>query len=455
MKTIKQSYRCNECGGLSAKWAGQCPDCGAWNTLVEDAAAAVAVKNERFANYSGEAKTAKLTGVVAEPAQRMSSGFGELDRVLGGGLVNGMVVLIGGDPGIGKSTLLLQVMVHVSVDQPVLYVTGEESIQQLALRADRLGLKADNVMVLSEPCVETVLAVARADAPSVMVVDSIQTCFSSVLQSAPGSVSQVRECAAQLVRFAKQNQTVMFIVGHMTKDGAIAGPRVLEHMVDTVLSFEGDGNSMYRMIRASKNRFGSVNELGVFAMLDAGLKEVMNPSAIFLTRHDELVAGSTVLSTLEGSRPMLVEVQALVEQSHAGGTRRVCVGLDSARLPMLLAVIQRHIGISMHDSDIFVNVVGGMKVLEPGADLAVIVAMLSSVRDDPLPPDLIVFGEVGLVGEIRPVKGGLERLSEAAKLGFKRAIVAKQNVPKKPISGIQVSAVTHVKELVDWFSNHE
>lgn len=451
---IKKTYRCNECGGSSTKWAGQCPDCEAWNSLVEETnAVATQQKSPRFANYSGEAKAAKLTAVVAETVVRLSSGFGELDRVLGGGLVPGMVVLIGGDPGIGKSTLLLQVMAHLSVAESVLYVTGEESIQQISLRAERLGVKADNVTVLSEPCLESVLAVASSDQPSVMVVDSIQTCFSTLLQAAPGSVSQVRECAAQLVRFAKQTQTVMFLVGHMTKDGAIAGPRVLEHMVDTVLSFEGDGNSLYRMIRASKNRFGSVNELGVFAMMDAGLKEVLNPSAIFLTRHDKKVSGSVVLATLEGSRPMLVEVQALVEQSHANGARRVCVGLDSTRLPMLLAVVQRHAGLVMHDQDIFVNVVGGMKVTEPGADLAVILAIISSFKDVTLPHDLVVFGEVGLVGEIRPVKGGVERLSEAAKLGFKKAIVAKQNSPKKPIKGLAVSPVAHIQDLMELVSN--
>lgn len=450
MAKTKTQYACSACGADFPKWQGQCTECGEWNTLQEVQIEAASAKSSRFGGYAGTAATVcALDAVEAVEESRIATGLDELDRVLGGGLVGGSVVLIGGDPGIGKSTVLLQTLAALGAQQKLqpLYVTGEESPQQVSLRAQRLGLDVGNVQLLTETQIERILHLAQSVKPKVMVIDSIQTAHTDVLQSAPGSVGQVRESAAQLVRFAKQTDTAVFLVGHVTKEGALAGPRVLEHMVDTVLYFEGDSSSRYRVIRAVKNRFGAVNELGVFAMTDKGLREVKNPSAIFLSRHDEMVAGSVIMVTREGSRPMLVEVQALVDTSHMPNPRRVTLGLDQNRLAMLLAVLHRHGGVVTYDQDVFVNVVGGVRLQETGADLAVLLAILSSLRNHPLPHDLVVFGEVGLAGEIRPVPNGVERLHEAAKHGFKQAIVPKQNAPKE--NSIPELQVTAVARLVD------
>ncbi|MEJ2650493.1 MAG: DNA repair protein RadA [Gammaproteobacteria bacterium] len=454
MAKPKTIYRCNECGAEAPKWAGQCPECGAWNTLVEGVAPVT--PRGRAARMSGYAGLALGEAVVrslaeVEPSRdiRVPTGLGELDRVLGGGLVLGSVVLIGGDPGVGKSTLLLQTLATLSAELPALYVTGEESLEQVSLRARRMHLPAGSLRLLADTQVEPILVHAAQERPRVMVIDSIQTLFTEFLQSAPGSVAQVRESAAQLVRFAKQSGTALFLVGHVTKEGTLAGPRVLEHMVDTVLYFEGDTGTPFRVVRAIKNRFGAVNELGVFAMGDRGLKEVSNPSAIFLSRHDQAVAGSVIMVTREGTRPLLVEVQILVAESHLSNPRRVTVGLDQNRLSMLLAVLQRHAGIAMYDQDVFVNVVGGVRITETGADLAVLLAALSSLRDRPLPGDLVVFGEVGLAGEIRPVQGGVDRLREAAKHGYKRAIVPQGNAPKQPVADMEVVAVRRLSEAVE------
>lgn len=449
MARAKMLYNCTACGGQSPKWAGQCPDCGAWNTLVETAA--VAAPSGRFAGYAGEAggRVQRLVEVMPGSERRTATGLQELDRVLGGGLVAGSVVLIGGDPGIGKSTLLLQALASLSAGLQALYVTGEESPEQVSMRARRLGVAADEVRLLAETSVERILEQARAESPQVMVIDSIQTLFTTVLQSAPGSVAQVRESAAQLVRFAKHTGMALLLVGHVTKEGTLAGPRVLEHMVDTVLYFEGDPGGRYRVVRAIKNRYGAVNELGVFAMTDKGLKEVRNPSSIFLSRHEQPVAGSVIMVTMEGTRPLLVEVQALVDDSQLSNPRRVTLGLEQNRLAMLLAVQHRHGGIAMSDQDVFVNVVGGVRVNETAADLAVLLAVLSSFRDRCLPNDLVVFGEVGLAGEIRPVPNGQERLREAAKLGFRRALVPAANAPKKRLEGLQVTPVMRFADVLD------
>ena len=447
----KVAYSCTECGSQQPKWAGQCPDCGAWNSLVEVAVAAAGARASRFSTYPGEAaegRVQSLAEVAPDDVARLPTGVGEFDRVLGGGLVPGSVVLIGGDPGIGKSTLLLQTLVRLAERFKVLYVTGEESLQQVSLRAHRLGLPMTDTRLLAETRVDAMIATAQRERPKVAVVDSIQTVYTDVLQSAPGSVAQVRESAAQLVRFAKQTDTCVFLVGHVTKEGTIAGPRVLEHMVDTVLYFEGDGGNRYRVVRAIKNRFGAVNELGVFAMTDKGLREVTNPSAIFLSGHSEPVPGSVIMVTLEGSRPMLVEVQALVDESHLSNPRRVTLGLEHNRLAMLLAVLHRHGGVATYDQDVFANVVGGVRVTETGVDLAVLMAVMSSLRNRPLPKELVVFGEVGLAGEIRPVSNGQDRLHEAAKHGFKRAIVPKANAPKKPMQGLDVVAVGRLDEAL-------
>ncbi|MDR6233650.1 DNA repair protein RadA [Pseudomonas oryzihabitans] len=449
MAKAKRLYGCTECGATFPKWAGQCGECGAWNTLVETIVETSAVPSGR-AGWAGQQATIKtLAEVSVEETPRFTTDSTELDRVLGGGLVDGSVVLIGGDPGIGKSTILLQTLCHLAVRMPALYVTGEESQQQVAMRARRLGLPEDKLKVMTETCIESIVATARQEKPRVMVIDSIQTIFTEQLQSAPGGVAQVRESAALLVRFAKQTGTAIFLVGHVTKEGALAGPRVLEHMVDTVLYFEGESDGRLRMLRAVKNRFGAVNELGVFGMTDKGLKEVSNPSAIFLNRAQEAVAGSVVMATWEGSRPMLVEVQALVDTSHLANPRRVTVGLDQNRLAMLLAVLHRHGSIPTYDQDVFINVVGGVKVLETAVDLALMSAVISSLRDRALPHDLLVFGEIGLSGEIRPVPSGQERLKEAAKHGFKRAIVPKGNAPKDPPPGLQVVAVTRLEQALD------
>ncbi len=458
MAKTKAVYQCSECGAQSPKWAGQCSDCGAWNSLTEVLALAPAgAKAARFAGYAGEsaAPVQRLSEVRPGAEARMSSGIAELDRVLGGGLVGGSVVLIGGDPGIGKSTLLLQALAAFDPAVGALYVSGEESPEQVALRAQRLGLAADALRLLADTSVERIIAQARAEAPQVMVIDSIQTLYTELLQSAPGSVAQVRESAAQLVRFAKQTGTALFLVGHVTKEGTLAGPRVLEHMVDTVLYFEGEPGERYRVVRAIKNRFGAVNELGVFAMTDGGLKEVRNPSSIFLSRHQQPVAGSVILVTMEGTRPLLVEVQALVDDSQLSNPRRVTVGLEQNRLAMLLAVQHRHGGVFMSDQDVFVNVVGGVRVSETAADLAVLLAVLSSFRDRSVPHDLIVFGEVGLAGEIRPVPNGQQRLREAAKLGFKRALIPAANAPRGRIEGMEISAVSRYAEALEWFATQD
>jgi DNA repair protein RadA/Sms len=426
-------------------------DCGEWNTMMESIPQAKDNRAGFTPSISSDIRIQTLDEVQLETEERTKTGIGELDRVLGGGLVHGSVTLIGGDPGIGKSTLLTQTMAALAGSLPCLYVTGEESLQQVSLRARRLGLGDRELNLLSATCVENIIALSAKQKPRVMVIDSIQTIYTETLSSAPGAVSQVRESAAQLVRFAKQTGTALFLVGHVTKEGTLAGPRVLEHMVDTVLYFEGDSGERYRMIRAVKNRFGAVNELGVFAMTDSGLKPVSNPSAIFLSRHDEPVPGSIITVIREGSRPLLIEVQALVDESHSSNPRRICLGLDANRLNMLLAVMHRHGGIALFDQDVFVNVVGGVRVTETGADTALLLAALSSFRNRPLPTDLITFGEIGLAGEIRPVPNGQERLREAAKHGFKHAIVPKANMPKKTeaIAGLDITPVQRVSELVD------
>ena len=450
MAKAKRMYGCTGCGATFPKWAGQCAACGTWNTLVETLIEAELPAKSARAGWAGDQTELKtLAQVSVEEIPRFSTQSAELDRVLGGGLVDGSVVLIGGDPGIGKSTILLQTLCNMAKTIPALYVTGEESQQQVAMRARRLDLPQDKLKVMTETCIETILTVARREKPRVMVIDSIQTIFTDQLQSAPGGVSQVRESAALLVRYAKQSGTAIFLVGHVTKDGSLAGPRVLEHMVDTVLYFEGESDGRLRMLRAVKNRFGAVNELGVFGMTDRGLKEVSNPSAIFLNRAQEAVSGSVVMATWEGSRPMLIEVQALVDSSHLGNPRRVTVGLDQNRLAMLLAVLHRHGGIPTHDQDVFLNVVGGVKVLETASDLALMAAIISSLRNRPLEHGLLVFGEIGLSGEIRPVPSGQERLKEAAKHGFKRAIVPKANAPREALPGLQVVAVTRLEEALD------
>ena len=457
MARSKVLYQCSECGAQASKWAGQCGDCGAWNSLSEALSVVPAAGKAaaRFAGYAGATRPQVQALSEVQPGQetRMPVGMEELDRVLGGGLVAGSVVLIGGDPGIGKSTLLLQALAAFPVAMKALYVTGEESPEQVSLRSQRLGVNADTVRILAETSVEAVLEHARSEAPQIMVIDSIQTLYTEVLQSAPGSVGQVRESAAQLVRFAKQTGTALFLVGHVTKEGTLAGPRVLEHMVDTVLYFEGDSGGRYRIIRAIKNRFGAVNELGVFAMTDKGLKQVRNPSSIFLSRHEQPVAGSVIMVTMEGTRPLLLEVQALVDDSQLANPRRVSLGPEQNRLAMLLAVQHRHGGVLMSDQDVFVNVVGGVRVNETAADLPVLLAVLSSFRDATLPNDLIVFGEVGLAGEIRPVPNGQERLREAAKLGFKHALIPAANAPKSGVPGLEIHAVSRYAEVLDWFSN--
>jgi DNA repair protein RadA/Sms len=448
MAKAKTIYTCTECGGTSPKWQGQCPACGAWNTLVETVAESA---KPRFASLAATSRAQMLQEVEASEESRIATDIGELDRVLGGGLVPGGVTLIGGDPGIGKSTLLLQALAHLSQRLKTLYVSGEESARQVALRARRLSLPETTLPVLPEIRLEAILAQLESMKPDVAVIDSIQTLYSEALTSAPGSVAQVRECAAQLTRFAKQSGTAIILVGHVTKEGAIAGPRVLEHIVDTVLYFEGDTGSSFRLVRAFKNRFGAVNEIGVFAMTEKGLKGVSNPSAIFLSHHGEPVPGSCVLVTQEGTRPLLVEIQALVDSSHAPSPRRLSVGLEQNRLAMLLAVLHRHAGIACFDQDVFVNAVGGVKISEPAADLAVLAAIVSSLRSQPLPDKLVMFGEVGLAGEIRPVQRGQERLKEAAKLGFTQAIVPAGNQPKQRIAGMTVHAVHRLDEAIPLF----
>jgi len=460
----KTAYVCNDCGADFTKWQGQCAECGAWNTLSEiklAASGAQARHQAKFTGYAGSA-SGKASGAAAvqtlneialEDLPRFSTTLQELDRVLGGGLVPGSSILIGGHPGAGKSTLLLQVLCQLASNTSCLYVTGEESLQQVAMRAKRLKLPTDKLQMLSETNVETICATAEELRPGILVVDSIQVMHLADITSAPGSVSQVRESAALLTRFAKQTGTVLVMVGHVTKDGSLAGPKVLEHMIDCSIMLDSTDDSRYRTLRSHKNRFGAVNELGVFAMAEEGLKEVKNPSAIFLSRGEEINSGSVVMVVWEGTRPLLVEIQALVDESHFGNPRRVAVGLDQNRLAMLLAVLHRHGGLMVGDQDVFVNVVGGVKVQETSADLATLLAIVSSFRNRPLPKDLVVFGEVGLSGEIRPVPSGQERLKEAAKHGFKTAIMPASNVPREKLEGVKVIGVKKLEQALAALDN--
>ena len=456
MAKAKTIYSCTECGASEPKWQGQCPSCMAWNTLVESVDESSPSTNRYATKFEGLASTGQLqriSSITAADIARQPTGISEFDRVLGGGLVEGGVILIGGDPGIGKSTVLLQVLCHLGKLSPAIYVSGEESPQQIAMRAKRLGLDASEVQLLAEINLEKILATLQTHKPNIAVIDSIQTVYSEALQSAPGSVAQVRECSAQLTRIAKQLGITVILVGHVTKEGALAGPRVLEHIVDTVLYFEGDQNASFRLIRAFKNRFGAVNELGVFAMTEKGLREVANPSALFLSHHESQVAGSCITVTMEGTRPLLIEIQALVDESHAPNPKRLCVGLEQNRLAMLLAVLHRHAGVACFDQDVFINAVGGVKISEPAVDLAVLLSIVSSLKNKPLDNKLIVFGEVGLAGEVRPVTGGQVRLKEAAKLGFTHAIVPKANAPKSKIEGIEVTAVERLEQALNVLRN--
>ena len=449
-KAPKTAYVCNDCGAEFSRWQGQCSACKAWNTISEVRliSASNSTKNDRFSGYAGEtrAKIQTLSEISLQETPRFTSGFKELDRVLGGGIVPGSAILIGGHPGAGKSTLLLQVMCGLAKNMTALYVTGEESLQQVAMRANRLNLPTDKLNMLSETSVEQICNLADQLKPQIIVVDSIQVMHLSDIQSSPGSVAQVRECASFLTRYAKTRQVAIIMVGHVTKDGTLAGPKVLEHAIDCSLLLEGEADSRFRTLRSHKNRFGAVNELGVFGMTEQGLREVKNPSAIFLSRGDEQTPGSSVMVLWEGTRPLLVEIQALVDHSMLANPRRVAVGLEQNRLALLLAVLHRHGGLQMSDQDVFVNVVSGVKVGETGADLALLLALISSFRNRPLPQDLVVFGEVGLAGEIRPVTSGQERISEAAKHGFKRAIVPFSNKPKSAVENMEVFTV---KKLAD------
>jgi DNA repair protein RadA/Sms len=440
----KTAYVCADCGASALQWFGACPSCGAAGTLSETV-------TERGSSSRMKTPTVALADLQPRELARIPTGMEELDRALGGGLVPGQVVLLGGDPGVGKSTLLLQAL--SSLSEVNLYVTGEESTDQVAMRARRLGLDAKGLQLLAETQLERVLGALEGARPRVAVIDSIQTVWAEALQSAPGSVAQVRECAAQLTRQAKRDGTALFLIGHVTKEGAIAGPRVLEHIVDTVLYFEGDPNSSFRLVRAVKNRFGAVNELGVFAMTEKGLKGVSNPSRIFLSTHDRPVSGSCVLATLEGTRPLLVEVQALVDSAHSPNPRRLSVGLEQNRLAMLLAVLHRHAGIATYEQDVFVNAVGGVRIGEPAADLAVCLAIVSSLSDKPISPKVAVFGEIGLAGEVRPAPRGQERLREAAKLGFEKAVIPKSNLPRGKIDALEIVAVERVDQAVQLLRN--
>lgn len=456
MAKQKTAFVCNDCGSDYAKWQGQCSDCGAWNTITEirlgpagSTGRAPRGGGGKRGGFSGKlADVQVLKDIDFQDQPRIGSGAEEFDRVLGGGLVPGSSILIGGNPGAGKSTLLLQTMCHLASSMEALYITGEESPQQVAMRAQRLGLPTDNLRLMAETNIEAIVAAADQYKPRVLVVDSIQVVHTDDIASAPGSVSQVRECAAYLTRLAKQTGMVLFLVGHVTKEGSLAGPKVLEHMIDCSILLEGSDDSRFRTLRGQKNRFGAVNELGIFAMTDRGMREVKNPSAIFLDRSDEPASGSAVMVVWEGTRPLLVEIQALVDDSQLGNPRRVAVGLEQNRLAMLLAVLHRHGGLQVGDQDVFANVVGGVKVLETSADLALLLAIVSSFRDRQLPQDMVIFGEVGLSGEIRPVPSGQERLSEAAKHGFKRAIVPRANAPKNPVKGMEVIAVSRLSEAL-------
>jgi DNA repair protein RadA/Sms len=444
MAKAKTAYVCSDCGASALQWFGTCPSCGAVGTLTETVTDRSAVRPAQAA------APVALGSIEGRELARVPSGIEELDRALGGGLVAGQVALLGGDPGIGKSTLLLQAAAQI---EKSLYVSGEESVDQIALRARRLALDAPGVQLVAETQLERIVGVLEAARPRVAVIDSIQTLWSEALQSAPGSVAQVRECAAQLTRYAKRSGTTLLIIGHVTKEGAIAGPRVLEHIVDTVLYFEGDPNSSFRLVRAVKNRYGAVNELGVFAMTEKGLRGVSNPSRLFLSSHEKAVPGACVLATLEGTRPLLVEIQALVDAAHTPNPRRLSVGLEQNRLAMLLAVLHRHAGIATWEQDVFVNAVGGVRIGEPAADLAVSLAVVSSLTDRAIPGKVVVFGEVGLAGEVRPAPRGQERLKEAAKLGFEKAIVPKANLPKAKIAGLEVLAVERVDAAVQLLRN--
>ena len=452
MAKAKKAYVCSDCGGEHSKWQGQCSECGAWNTLSEIILqpAKASANAPRYSGYAGQTTQAvqTLAEVDLQELPRISTQVGELDRVLGGGLVHGSAILIGGHPGAGKSTLLLEILCKLAEQQKALYVTGEESLQQVAMRAKRLQLPMDKLQLLAETDVQQIISQAQQHKPKIMVVDSIQVMHLSEISSAPGSVSQVRESAAFLTRFAKQTGTILFLVGHVTKDGSLAGPKVLEHMIDTSILLEGSSDSRFRTLRGQKNRFGAVNELGVFAMMEDGLKEVKNPSAIFLQQAAEPSSGSVVMVVWEGTRPLLVEIQALVDDSNFGNPRRVAVGVEQNRIAMLLAVLHRHGGVHAGDQDVFVNVVGGVKVLETAADLSVLLAVVSSLRNAILPQDLVVFGEVGLSGEIRPVPSGQERLQEAAKHGFQRAIVPRANAPREPIAGMEVVLVDRLEQAL-------
>ena len=456
MAKKKTAYVCTECGADHTKWQGQCAECGEWNTLSEfvvASSAKAATRDVKFEGYAGTGEEAgkvhKLAEINLDEVPRFTSGMQEFDRVLGGGLVPGSAILIGGHPGAGKSTLLLQVMCYLAQSMQTLYITGEESLQQVARRAQRLGLPMNNLQMLSETNVEAITRVAQKEQPKVIVIDSIQVMNMDGIESAPGSVTQVRECSAYLTRFAKQSNTVVVLVGHVTKDGSLAGPKVLEHMIDCSIMLEGTADTRFRTLRGQKNRFGAVNELGVFAMTEQGLREVKNPSAIFLTREDENASGSAVVVLWEGTRPLLVEIQALVDDDASGASRRLAVGIDQNRLAMLLAVLHRHGGLSLGGADVFVNVVGGVKVLETSADLALLLAVSSSFKARSLPKDMIVFGEVGLSGEIRPVPSGQERIIEAAKHGFKTAIVPAANKPKQKIEGIDVKCVSKLADALE------
>ena len=456
-KAPKTAYVCNDCGAEFSRWQGQCSACKAWNTISEVwlISASNSTKNDRFSGYAGEtrAKIQTLSEISLQETPRFTSGFKELDRVLGGGIVPGSAILIGGHPGAGKSTLLLQVMCGLAKNMTALYVTGEESLQQVAMRANRLNLPTDKLNMLSETSVEQICNLADQLKPQIIVVDSIQVMHLSDIQSSPGSVAQVRECASFLTRYAKTRQVAIIMVGHVTKDGTLAGPKVLEHAIDCSLLLEGEADSRFRTLRSHKNRFGAVNELGVFGMTEQGLREVKNPSAIFLSRGDEQTPGSSVMVLWEGTRPLLVEIQALVDHSMLANPRRVAVGLEQNRLALLLAVLHRHGGLQMSDQDVFVNVVGGVKVGETGADLALLLALISSFRNRPLPQDLVVFGEVGLAGEIRPVTSGQERISEAAKHGFKRAIVPFANKPKSAVENMEVFTVKKLSDALAILDN--
>jgi len=451
MAKEKSTYVCTDCGTEYSRWLGQCNDCKAWNTISEFRQAKAPARSGNFSGFAGinDAKVQTLDAIDLTELPRFTSGFTEFDRVLGGGIVPGSAILIGGEPGAGKSTLLLQTMCALADAMPALYITGEESLQQVAMRAKRLGLPTSKLKMLSETSVENICRIAEKELPKIVVIDSIQVMHMADIQSAPGSVSQVRESAAYLTRFAKQHHVAMLLVGHVTKDGSLAGPKVLEHCIDCSIMLEGSTDSRYRTLRGSKNRFGAVNELGVFAMTGDGLKEVKNPSAIFLSRSDEQTPGSVVMVLWEGTRPLLVEIQALVDHSALGNPRRVAVGAEQNRLSMLLAILHRHGGLQMNDQDVFVNVVGGVKVTETSIDLALILALVSSFRDNALPQDLVVFGEVGLSGEIRPVPSGQERINEAAKHGFKRAIVPFNNMPKSKIEGMEVIGVKKLSDALE------